>query len=79
MRMSETDLLKKELLIFEQHRHQWVETHPGKYVVIQGDMVVDGFFETYAEALRAGLHEFGAARSFLVKQVWKTEPVYFIS
>lgn len=77
--MSETDLLKKELHTFEQHRKQWVESHPGKYVVIQDDVVVDGFFSTYSEALKAGLRKFGAARSFLVKQVWKNEPVYFIS
>lgn len=77
--VSDTDILKKELQVFEEHRSQWFRSHPGKYVVIQDDVVADGFFNSYAEALKAGLRKFGAGRSFLVKQVWKTEPVYFVS
>jgi len=68
-----------ELEVFERHRGEWSRSHPGEYVAIQDDVIIDGFFGTYAEALRAGLQRFGVRRSFLVKQVWITEPVYFVS
>lgn len=77
--MATAGTFSTELTIFEQHRKEWVRTHPGKFVAIQGKVIADGFFDTYAEALRAGLQRFGVARAFLVKQVWKTEPVYFVS
>lgn len=67
-----------ELEMFEQHRKEWSRSHPGKYVAIQGE-AIEGFFGSYAEALRAGLQKFGVGRQFLVKQVWMTEPVYFVS
>jgi hypothetical protein len=68
-----------ELGVFEQNREKWSQLHPGQYVVIQGKVIVEGFFATYAEALRAGLREFGVQSSFLVKQVWVTEPIYLVS
>lgn len=77
--MAPTEPFSRELLVFEQHRKEWSRSHPGEYVVIQDDIVADGFFKSYAEALRAGLQKFGARREFLVKQVWVTEPVYFVS
>ncbi len=77
--MAPTDLFSTELKVFEQHRKEWSHSHPGDYVVIQGAVIVEGFFSTYAEALKAGLQKFGVGRNFLVKQVWVTEPVYFVS
>lgn len=68
-----------ELDIFERHRKEWSRTHPGAYVVIQGQTIVEGFFATYADALKAGLQKFGVRQDFLVKQIWATEPVYFVS
>lgn len=68
-----------ELDLFHQHREEWLRSHPGEYVVIQDDVIAEGFFATYAEAFKAGLQRFGVSRSFLVKQVWTTEPVYCIS
>jgi hypothetical protein len=68
-----------ELKVFEQHRQEWSRSHPGEFVVIQGQEIADGFFVTYADALRAGLQRFGVQSGFLVKQVWMTEPVYLIS
>jgi hypothetical protein len=65
--------------VFEQHREDWLRSHPGEYVAIQDDVIAEGFFGTYAEAFKAGLHKFGARRGFLVKQVWMTEPVYCVS
>lgn len=68
----------QELKLFQEHRDEWLRSNAGKFVAIQ-DSVVEGFFGTYDEALGAGLQRFGVRRSFLVKQVWKTEPVYCIS
>lgn len=68
-----------ELKVFEQHRQEWSRSHPGEYVAIQDETIVDGFFTTYAEAFKAGLRKFGVRREFLVKQVWITEPVYVVS
>jgi hypothetical protein len=68
----------EELRVFQSQRDEWSRSNPGKFVAIQ-DSTVEGFFGTYGEALRAGLNRFGAGRSFLVKQVWLTETVYFVS
>jgi hypothetical protein len=67
-----------ELKVFELYRKEWSDTHPGEYVVIQDDVVLEGFFKEYADAFKAGLQRFGVRRPFLVKQVWITEPVYLV-
>lgn len=77
--MAAIGTFSAELRVFEQHRQEWSRSHPGDYVAIQDDVVVEGFFSTYAEAFKAGLQKFGVRRGFLVKQVWITEPVYFVS
>jgi len=79
MEMVPTEAFSAELKVFEQHRLDWSRSHPGEYVVIQDDVILEGFFATYAEAFKAGLQKFGVRRGFLVKQVWMTEPVYFVS
>jgi hypothetical protein len=68
-----------ELSVFQAHRDEWRNSHPGEFVAIQDDVVVDGFFGPYGEALKAGLREFGVRREFLVKQVWMVEPLYCVS
>jgi hypothetical protein len=77
--MATTGPFSTELNVFEQHRQEWLRSHPGKYVAIQDDVIAEGFFSTYAEAFKAGLRKFGVRRGFLVKQVWVTEPVYLVS
>ena len=77
--MASSEPFSSALKVFEQHRKEWSRSHPGKYVAIQDDVIAEGFFGTYAEAFKAGLQKFGVRRSFLVKQVWITEPVYFVS
>jgi hypothetical protein len=77
--MAPSAPLSTELEVFEQHRIEWSSSHPGKYVVIQDAVVLERFFTTYEEAFKAGLQTFGVVRSFLVKQIWMTEPVYFVS
>lgn len=76
--MASTGPFSAEQMVFEQHRQEWSRSHPGEYVAIRDDVVAEGFFGTYAEAFKAGLQKFGVRRSFLVKQVWVTEPVYFV-
>jgi hypothetical protein len=77
--MATTDAFSRELTVFEQHRKEWSRSHPGEYVVIQDDVIAEGFFKSYADAFKGGLQKFGVRREFLVKQVWNTEPVYFVS
>jgi hypothetical protein len=69
----------EELRVFQEHRDEWLRSNPGKFVAIQDSTVAEGFFSTYAEAVRAGLQRFDIRRGFLVKQVWMTEPVYIVS
>ena len=76
--MASTNPFSAELEVFEQHRMEWSQSHPGEFVAIQGEVIVEAFFSTYAEALKAGLQRFGVRRPFLVKQVWMTEPVYIV-
>jgi hypothetical protein len=76
--MEPTNQFSTELGVFEEHRQEWSRSHPGEFVVIQDEEIAEGFFDTYADALRAGLKRFGARREFLVKQVWVTEPVYLV-
>jgi hypothetical protein len=68
-----------ELEVFQKHREEWSRSHLAKYVVIQDGRVLDQFFDAYEDAFRAGLLEFGVSRNFLVKQIWITEPVYFVA
>jgi hypothetical protein len=76
--MTPSSQFSAELEVFELHRREWALKHPGEFVVIQDSTVAEGFFRTYAEALKAGLQNFGANRHFLVKQIWITEPVYLV-
>ena len=49
----------------------------GKFVLIQGDQVVD-VFDTYADAIKEGYAKFGL-NPFLVKQIQVVERIQFIS
>jgi hypothetical protein len=77
--MASTHTFLAELKVFEDHRKEWSRLHPGAFVAIQGNVIVEGFFNTYADAFKAGLKRFGVSKAFLIKQVWLTEPVYFVS
>jgi hypothetical protein len=70
--------LETELKVFDERRREWVSSHLGKFVVIRGSTVLPDFFDAYEDAFIAGVREFGQDRDFLVKQIWKTEPVYFV-
>jgi hypothetical protein len=71
--------LEIELGVFDQNRRVWAETHLGKFVVIQDRTVIDEFFNAYEDAFLAGVRQFGTDRNFLIKQIWKIEPVYFVA
>jgi hypothetical protein len=71
--------LEAELKVFEEYRQEWAETHLGKFVVIQDQNVLQDFFDEFEDAFKAGIRQFGADRDFLVKQIWKIEPVYFVA
>lgn len=74
---AEEKTFQKELTIFEQHKREWVQSHPGDFVVI-ADETIAGFYQDYEAAFKAGLSKFGVQGTFLVKQVWAEEPVYLI-
>jgi hypothetical protein len=77
--MVPTAEFETELQVFEQHREEWSQANLGKYVVIQGGRYLDQFFDAYEDAFRAGLREFGVSQNFLIKQIWITEPIYFVA
>ena len=72
----ETGSLERELEFFNQHRPEWLRTHPTKFVVIAGDTLA-GFHDDYESAFKAGFETFGD-KEFLVKQISAEEPVYLI-
>jgi hypothetical protein len=76
--MSDThSSLRADFEVFESRRLEWSKQHEGKYVVMHnGD--VPGFFDSYADALRAGITNFGVKAEFLVQQVCEEEPVFVI-
>jgi len=76
--MAVASPLEVELKVFENRRREWAQSHPGKFVVIRDETYLNEFFDQYEDAFRAGIRHFGADRNFLIKQVWKTEPVYFV-
>jgi len=71
--------LETELKVFEEHRKEWSESHPGKFVVIRDETILNEFFDEYDAAFSAGLRAFGIRQNFLVKQIWIEEPVYFVA
>lgn len=65
--------LEKELETYKSKLPE-LKAHEGKYVLIQGDKVVD-MFTSYEDALKEGYKQFGLT-PFLVKQILAVEPVY---
>ena len=69
--------LGKELEFFAARKREWLATHQGEFAVVAGSTVA-GFYASFEEAFRAGVRAFGVTSPFLVKQVCKEEPTYFI-
>ncbi len=75
--MGNSQQLKTELAVFEQHKQEWVMNNAGQFVLIAGTTVA-GFYSTYEVAFKAGIEKFGLQGIFLIKQVWIEQPVYLI-
>ncbi len=67
--------LRAEQATYEKNRDQLVAKHDGKYVLIHGEQI-DGAWETYEDALKAGYEKYGL-KPFMVKQVSGTENVFY--
>ena len=65
--------LEKELATYKSKLAE-LKVHEGKYVLIQGENIVDTF-TSYEDALKEGYKEFGTS-PFLVKQILAVEPVF---
>lgn len=68
--------LERELATYKERFPELVQ-HEGRFVLIQGDNVVDTF-DSYADALKQGYKQFGLT-PFLVKQIQSTEAIQFIT
>lgn len=55
-----------------------LKAQEGKYVLIQGQTIVDTF-TSYEDAMKEGYAKFGVTVPFLVKQIQAIEQVHFIS
>jgi len=64
--------LEKELATYQAKLPE-LKRHEGKFVLINGDTVVD-FFSTYEDAIKAGYQNF-ELEPFLVKQIHTIEPI----
>jgi hypothetical protein len=66
--------LEKELATYNSKLSE-LKQHEGKYVLIQGDNIID-MFTSYDDALKDGYKRFGLT-PFMVKQIHAVEPVYY--
>jgi hypothetical protein len=62
---------------FEAHKGEWAKTREGQFVVIRGDEVA-GFYEDYEKAFRSAISQFGFGTQFFIKQIYSTEPIFYI-
>ena len=69
--------LEKELETY-QNRLAELKAQEGKFVLIQGDKIVDTY-NTYEDAVKVGYTTFGVSMPFLVKQIRALEQVQHIS
>jgi hypothetical protein len=66
-----------ETELYESHKSEWLQTHRGEFVVIQGDALL-GFFADFHGAYHAGVKKYGIDRDFLVKRIVAQEPVFLV-
>ncbi len=77
MAATEQTRLAGELEVYALHKSAWLKGHPGQYVVIKGDAVLN-FYPTFEAAYQAGAGAWGLNTDFLVKQIVEHEPVFFV-
>ncbi len=68
--------LEKELATYQAKLGE-LKQDEGKFVLIQGETVID-IFSSYDDALKEGYKRFGLT-PFLVKQIHAIEPVYYFT
>jgi len=68
--------LEKELATYQAHLAD-LRQHEGKFVLIQGDSIID-LFVAYEDAINEGYRRFGLT-PFLVKHIHAVEPVYYFT
>lgn len=68
--------LERELATYQAHLIDLVADE-GKFVVVRGEEIF-GPFASYEDALGAGYERFGPVE-FLVKQVWRVEPIQYFN
>lgn len=61
-----------------QDRFDSLLPYEGQYVLLHGDDEVDGYWDTYEEALRVGYQRFGL-KPFFVKKIEREESVHFFT
>ena len=69
--------LEKELETYKRNLAE-LKAQEGKFVLIQGDTVVDTF-SSYEDAMKEAYAKFGLDKQFLVKQIRALEQIQFIS
>ena len=68
------DVLEVESRFYEDHRAEFVEKHPDRFLLIHGECLID-HFETMDEALDEGVRLFGSG-PFMVRQSGADEPQF---
>ena len=68
--------LQQEYDFFLAHLDEFMKTHLDKLVLIKGEQVI-GFFDSYEEALRAGLAQYGSQTPFFIKEVQKEKVIHY--
>ena len=76
--MSTVTHLQKELETYETKKQALLSEGEGKFVAIHGDDVL-GVWDTYEDALKAGLAKCGPRTPFLVKQISGIDQILYIS
>ncbi|HKX02199.1 MAG TPA: DUF5678 domain-containing protein [Methylomirabilota bacterium] len=61
------DVLKEELLFYEEQKPELLKTHPGQWVLVKGRGLI-GVFPTRDEAYAEGVRRF-SREAFLIKQI----------
>jgi hypothetical protein len=70
--------LERELAVYNEHLKDLLPASEGKFVVVCGETMAEGSFDTYEDALEAGYTKFGVV-PFLVKKITRLEPIHYFS
>ena len=74
---AKMSVLDTELEYFEQHRMEWFEGHAGQFALIEG-VVLQGFYNTWEDALEAGYSYAFGNTTFLIKEIQLKDEVIFM-